>query len=948
MHVRVASAGTGKTTSLVLRVLQAVAEEVPLRRVAAVTFTRAAAAELQLRVHEGLATLLREGTYLGGGLRLEAALQPRFEEALREVGGARMQTIHGFMRGMLRSLAPALSLDPDFVATPEPEARAMFEESLRSLLLLAQTPQHPLAEATTLLGREVLPWALALFEERAQAASWRPLDPQAEALWRVFTAAYDDWWQRMGVTRLPPAETERLALRAATSPALASRLVARTPLLLVDEYQDVNPLQGELFEALEGAGARVEVVGDPKQAIYAFRHADVEVFRRAADRARAAGSLQPPLRETRRHAPAVARLLNHLTGVLAEHALGFTPDEAPEVTPVGPRAALPGSVELHWWRDDSANLAQLREAELQFAAERLRAIGAEGRPWSEMAVIARSHALLERAAARLRGAGVPVVLRQGRGFYSRPELRDLRVALHAALDPSGLQLAALLRGPFAGLPAEVAVAIARAAEPLLELAAHDAELAARFAVLRERLRADPAQAVAHLAYAPLYAGVPFVARLPRRARDNVDALVVTFAARPPADLERLLLAFDQLAQESDAGDVPQAGEGVTLLTVHAAKGLEWPLVAVIDAGGRGRSDRAPIEVDSHQGTLATLGSKEHAELGRARSQRLAGEAMRSLYVAVSRPREVLIVTGSQSAGEPGAWLKAFHLAGLGPASGERSFEVASVARALAIDVARHPFAPVVAAESHEAPAALAVVASRPLEAPLVAPYPAVVSPSWVLLEGAGRAPEGLVRAPWPAPLVAPGDDPEERGSAGEEGVERFAGRGTAIGTLVHDALARAEVGAGAARNLAGQEVLFGFPDAEKVAILDEVEGLLAGFRALVAEGAIPAIGVPEVEQRELAFAFEAAGSTWHGVIDRLACVAGVWWLDDYKTDRRLDPERYHFALACYVEAVARARGVRPRARLIDLRTPRVIEVGDVDLRAAWERVTAGARGSASA
>jgi ATP-dependent exoDNAse (exonuclease V) beta subunit len=325
MHVRVASAGTGKTTSLVLRVLQAVADGVPLRRLAAVTFTRAAAAELQVRIHEGLATLLREGAYLGDGVRLEEGLQPRFEEAMREVGGARMQTIHGFMRGMLRSLAPALSLDPDFTATPEPEARAIFEESLRSLLLLAQSPQHPLAESTTLLGREVMPWALALFEQRALAAAWRPTDPRSEALWRIFSAAYDDWGERMGVTRLPPAETERLALRAATSPTLVARVVARTPLLLVDEYQDVNPVQGELFEALEAAGMRLEVVGDPKQAIYAFRHADVEVFRRAAARARSDGTLQPPLRETRRHAPAIARLLNHLTGVLAEHALGFTP-----------------------------------------------------------------------------------------------------------------------------------------------------------------------------------------------------------------------------------------------------------------------------------------------------------------------------------------------------------------------------------------------------------------------------------------------------------------------------------------------------------------------------------------------------------------------------------------------------------------------------------------------
>jgi len=944
MHVRVASAGTGKTTSLVLRVLQAVAAGVPLRRVAAVTFTRAAAAELRGRVHEGLHLLLRDGAFLGDALRLEEAQQPRFEEALREVGGARMETIHGFMRGMLRTLAPALALDPDFIATPEPEARASFEASLRSLLLLAQAPDHPLAAAATALAGEVMPWGMALFEQRALVSRLSPADAGAEALWLLFAAAYDEWWQRMGVHRLPPAETERFALRAATSPQLAARLVARTALLLVDEFQDVNPLQGELFEALEGAGMRVEVVGDPKQAIYAFRHADVAVFRRAAARAQHEGTLQPPLRQTRRHTPAVAQLLNHLTGVLAEHALGFGPSEAEAVTPVGPRAALAGAVELHWWRDEVLGLARLREAEFAHLAERLQHHARAGRPWTEMAVIARSHAVLERVAARLRGAGVPVVLRQGRGFYARAELRDLRVALHAGLDPSGLPLAAFLRGPFVGLDAATAMAVARAEAPLTALSELDGALAARFAKLREALREDPPQALAHLAYTALDGGVPFVARLSRRARDNVDALVVTFAARPPADLERALLAFDNLARESEAGDVPQAGEGVTLLTVHAAKGLEWPLVAVIDAGGKPRREREPLEVDPDVGTLATLGGEAHAALARARVERLAGEQMRTLYVALSRPQEVLIVSGCQGVGEAGPWLRAFHLAGLGPAAEGRRAEVASVARALGVGVTLHRACEVPKVVSVEPPTPLALRAPWTGALPAVAPYPAVVSPSWVLLEGAGRAPEGRIHAQWPAPLVAPGEDPEERsGLAPAEG-DRFAGRGTAIGTLVHDALARMEVAPGSAARLRGQEVLFGFPEGEKELILSEVEELLAGYRRLVAVGEMVPLGEGEFEQRELAFAFEAAGSTWHGVIDRRSCAGGVWWLDDYKTDRSLTPDRYHFALACYVEAVERARGWRPRARLVDLRTPALVEVPDGVLRAAWAAQLADAAG----
>jgi len=295
MRVRVASAGTGKTTSLVLRVLRAIEEGVPLRRIAAVTYTRTAAAELRVRVGEAIGTLLREGSYLGGAVRLDEARRPAFEEASRELGGATMATIHGFLMQALRSVAPSLGLDPDFAPYGEGEAQATFEEELRSLLFVAELPGHPLAAVVERLGETAADEAMALFGRRSLAPELRPVDDPAADLWALHQAAYDRWLARMGPARLAPSEIERQALRCVEAPALAARWVARTPLLLVDEYQDVNPLQGRLFEGLERAGARVEVVGDPKQSIYGFRQADVEVFRRAARRAAREGTLDAPV-----------------------------------------------------------------------------------------------------------------------------------------------------------------------------------------------------------------------------------------------------------------------------------------------------------------------------------------------------------------------------------------------------------------------------------------------------------------------------------------------------------------------------------------------------------------------------------------------------------------------------------------------------------------------------
>src|SRR5690606_5932940 len=129
--------------------------------------------------------------------------------------------------------------------------------------------------------------------------------------------------RRLGGGAMGPGEVERAALRLFTSPTSRRRLAERFPVVLVDEYQDVNPLQGRFFERLAEAGSRLEVVGDPKQSIYGFRSADVGVFRRALDTAEASGELLEPLSESRRHSRAVTWFLNRLTTHLSAAGLGF-------------------------------------------------------------------------------------------------------------------------------------------------------------------------------------------------------------------------------------------------------------------------------------------------------------------------------------------------------------------------------------------------------------------------------------------------------------------------------------------------------------------------------------------------------------------------------------------------------------------------------------------------
>src|SRR5690606_18173815 len=265
VRVRVASAGTGKTTSLVRRYLELLEEGVPLRRVAGVTFTRAAAAELRQRVAEGLREVIEQGSYLDGlHLPGEAGLEP-YRAAVRELDGAVITTIHGFMRAGLRLNAPLLGLDPGFSMLPEWEAVELFEEELASVHLLAHDPDHELNHALLVAGEEAPQLAVELFRKRSLAEDLSfPEDPLSTALGLLYQEAYQRLLRRLGGGALGPGEVERAGLRLFASPTSRRRLAERFPVVLVDEYQDVNPLQGEFFERLADAGSRLEVVGDPK------------------------------------------------------------------------------------------------------------------------------------------------------------------------------------------------------------------------------------------------------------------------------------------------------------------------------------------------------------------------------------------------------------------------------------------------------------------------------------------------------------------------------------------------------------------------------------------------------------------------------------------------------------------------------------------------------------
>ncbi|WP_457637176.1 UvrD-helicase domain-containing protein [Oceanithermus sp.] len=900
MKVRVASAGTGKTYALTSRFVAALAEHPPYR-LAAVTFTRAAAAELKARLRERL-LLIAAGEFHPTSEEdaPPPAVVSRAGELAGEVLGATVSTIHGFFAELLRQNALIMGLDPAFLRLDAGEAAQIFAEEARAYVFLHD-------EDPALAGE-----LAQLFARRSLAAELQPLGEHAGELFRHFQAVQQRYRQRLGGEALGPADIElrawQLLSQAGRDEELARRIRSRLAKIFVDEYQDTSPLQGEVFAALEKIGVEIEVVGDPKQSIYAFRNADVSVFRRAL----AAGEPLEPLRVSWRHDKAPLEFLNRYTDwVAASHPQAFSPQEAPPVVPR--RGAGRGRVEMNLVFG-GARVADLRPLE----ADRLaRWLVEQHRDyaWREMAVLVRSHSSVPLLRRAFEAHEVPYVVIGGRGFYDLTEVRDLVHAARVALDPGNrFSLTAFLRGPFGGLELKTIEQVLAAPDPLAELARLAPEVHERILQLGEWVQTlRPLEFFERMVRAPLLAGESYLERLEPEARANVDQLIFKIAERRYNRLEFLLRELEDL-RGSDEASVPEGGfDTVRICTMHGSKGLEWPVVAVFDLNRGQPEGKQPFYVRPGSGEFACEGDPNYAKFKDEWEEREEQESYRLLYVALSRAASRLLISLSVQLknGRFKFWRRT---------PGWRLLEEMGILdwSGIAVnrlDAAKLTLPPTPPVRQKEPPPADERL-RQPVEP---GPRPPVYSPS------ALKAEKGF----------APAAEED-----GEELVELEAGPDLGLvarttGILVHYAIAE-NWGPERLDDLWTQEAALLLTPAELELVKSDVFELLEGYRRLLG-GPLPPPAARAEDYAELPVLLPAGGTVWEGVIDRLYRVGDEWVLEDYKTDREVHPERYHFQLALYRRAIREAWGVEPRARLVFLRFGRVVELEPELLEEAFER-----------
>ncbi len=506
-----------------------------------------------------------------------------------------------------------------------------------------------------------------------------------------------------------------LALRLVSGhPQVSGELRTRYRALLVDEFQDVNPVQGRLVRLLAGLETDTEednvpasdtpallLVGDRKQSIYAFRGADVGVFSDAQQRFTAGAGLLASLPENYRSSGVLVEFFNnifeHIFAAKEDgqgQALHFGPSDRQTPARIEP-GALPEPIQVFDCRrlgTEDNPLAAWREIEAQALAEHLAGVIAGGVAPGDIAILFRRLTQVGVYEQALIRAGVDYYTVRGRGFYACREVADLDLALRAVLDPSdGLALAGFLRSPLAGLSDEALLALCFSQDgrftPLIRALAEGRALPAwlgpeqqarleRARWLLGRLRPlarrlSPAELLACLVEStdllPLWQATPSGEQRAANLRKLIEG---ARQAGPGATAEAFAAALaDLVASPPEDPQAPLLGEQapvVRLMSVHQAKGLQFPVVVLPDLAWtlRGNSGLAlgPAGVLGACPWSPEQGKRLDSPVRKGIRERESAlereESARLFYVACTRAQERLVfcLNGAQERYQ-GPWAK---------------------------------------------------------------------------------------------------------------------------------------------------------------------------------------------------------------------------------------------------------------------------------------------------
>jgi len=684
--------------------------------------------------------------------------------------------------------------------------------------------------------------------------------------------------------------------------AVRRDLCERFKFVLVDEFQDTDPVQTEVVLLLgEGAPGKLFVVGDPKQSIYGFRRADIEMYAATRRKLEESGRVLT-FRQNFRSKSTILDWVNDVFAKIIVKSEGG--DYQPEYVALEPKPEL-RTIEatvtlLRPKQFVEASTDELRQMEAAAIARYLRQQVTSGAcRWGDVALLFRSFTGVEIYGDVLQEHGVPFRVIGGKGYYQRQEIQTLSSLLSCLDNPTDkLNLVATLRSPLFGWADELVFLMSETTGlNYLAAPATDApeQATQTFALLRElhegRHGFSVAGYVEHV-FARSRICEAFFASQPDGTQCVANLLKGLELARQLENVGmRTLRAFVRRLRETvlggiDAEPSPASEESddvVRILTMHKAKGLEFPVVVLPDLAGRSSDSGATVLFGRDGGCELRFAGRRTAgfdEADEEQAKREKAEEIRLLYVAATRAKERLVIPWfAQKGGR--------------------------------IDLLADGFEPV-ASKLVETPdlrsleAAVAAVGKSELEHgsvdELVAKRQAWAETRAALLT---RAAKPMARTS-PSKLGGEAEPREDE----QGGVERQ--RALDFGVVVHAVLEALDLKASAAQQ---HRQIEQFVAQTGLSTEDQQRAIQMAGRALGSEVLTRASHADEV-YRELPFTHVMDEGLMEGKIDLLFAEKGRWVLVDYKTDARVEVEKYAEQLRAYEAALQRVAGITLAQKLL--------------------------------
>jgi ATP-dependent helicase/nuclease subunit A len=923
-----AGAGTGKTTLLVEKILHKVTEEgVDLKRILALTFTEKAANEMRQR--------LRIKLRAGG--------------PLEDLPKAEIGTIHSFCAHILRQFPVEAGVAPDFEVDEGTIFRRRFEEAwprwldrelghdarrprqwkelltkveLRTLRELAEglasfgvppddrdggvkllsgyvkdlTPKFPKI-AAALAGKDKAksaPSKAGAQEKHAHKLAAdiveidEPLIERAVGLLDDFALEFKRDFVRAGWVSFDGILSIVLDLfRSKDFSNVLDLLRDRYQCILVDEFQDTDPVQGEIVQLLaQGPDKKLVpgklfLVGDPKQSIYSFRGADIIAYEQLADRIIAEGGDRVILRTNFRSHAKILDLVNAAFSRVIQKHDQLQP-QYERIDPAVDAVQKHADPTIEAILIEDAKAGQSRELEAEEIARWIAARRA-GIEFKDIAILFRSLGDVPLYIDALRAKEIPYIVEGEKYFYGTSEVIDFVNLLRAVANPHDrIAVAGVLRSPFGGAADPEIYERRKALDyrtsgdfPVFGFLRRWNAQAGRAGVsalidtiFTESYALEIAQAGSH--------GEQAVANL-LKLRQKAAELEEKGSCTLREFLDVIRLAVQELEEEGESPLADESLDAVRILSIHRSKGLEFPVVILPDLHRAPvshktqtvRYDRSSKTLGVKLGDAMNAGAAALAFLDRERKRE---ENRRLLYVAMTRAEEILVLLGSDAAGDE------TFLGLLRPDLDGRAAVTMKKYR-------RPPFHPAPAEPERKVPDWGAFVERWREREKRAAVVERFTSPSKLEKE------EQIDRVLYTSETSETPSSPS---------------RATEVGTICHAVL---------------EHLDFKVPAVPEATDPEAAEILKKFFKS----APFKELAGAEILARELPFVLPRGNQIVQGVIDVVYRSGGKVYVADYKTDKLMEPGDYGLIREIYTEAVRQALKIEPGFKLIYLRQGRAVE-----------------------